>query len=283
MKLGDGHVRLQAESCLWVDVRRFRDLVIQVTAHGHAPHELCDDCLAALTEVAGLYRNDFLAGFTLKGSAEFDAWQTFTTESLRLELSAALAKLVASLADRQQYDLALPHARRRLALNPLDETSHRWLMQLYVSSGDRAAATRQYEECARVLAAELGIEPAPETTLLYHEAAAEQAGRGDSGGCWQVGDRSLRDRACASPAVGISDTAAPDTSQLTGRSHAVHRPTGRAEPGRRTTGRPGVPAAHGPRPWWHRKDAIGRPDSPRYGRSLFPRRVFRGSGPDPLG
>jgi hypothetical protein len=101
LELGDGRVQLRAQPGLWVDVRRFHDLVAQVPAYGHAPHALCDtlcdDCLTALIEAAGLYRDDFLAGFTLRGSAEFDAWQTFTTESLRLELAAVLEKLAASL------------------------------------------------------------------------------------------------------------------------------------------------------------------------------------------
>jgi len=193
--LGDGHVVLPSQPGLWVDVRRFHTLVAQVTAHGHAAHALCDshgaspcdNCLAALTESAGLYRDDFLAGFSLRGAVEFDAWQTFTTESLRLELATVLEKLSASHAGRSQYDLAMRYALRWLALDLLNESSHRLLMQLHASSGDRAAAARQYEQCARVLAAELGIEPAPETTALYHELvpaklAAEGASVGDRPG-----------------------------------------------------------------------------------------------------
>ena len=40
-------------------------------------------------------------------------------------------------------------------------------MQLYAGAGDRAAAVRQYQECVKVLQAELGIEPEPETTALF--------------------------------------------------------------------------------------------------------------------
>ena len=48
-----------------------------------------------------LYRADFLAGFTLADAVEFDAWQTFQTESLRLELAATLEKLAQGLAGRR--------------------------------------------------------------------------------------------------------------------------------------------------------------------------------------
>ncbi len=161
-------VALPAQPGLRVDVRRFYALSARVAAHRHAPQQLCDDCLAALAEAPGLCRDDFLAGFTLKGSAEFDTWQTFTTESLRLELAAALEKLGGALHARGQIEQALPHARRWLALDPLHEASHRLLMQLHAAAGDRAALARQYRQCVDVLAAELGVEPAPETSALYY-------------------------------------------------------------------------------------------------------------------
>ncbi|GIK73615.1 MAG: hypothetical protein BroJett021_26030 [Chloroflexota bacterium] len=170
----DHHMALPAQPGLHVDVRRFSALHARVAAHGHVSNDLCDDCLAALTEAASLYQDDFLTGFTLRGSASFDAWQTLTTESLRLELGAGLEKLAGALLDRGRYDQALPHARRWLALDPLHEASHRLLMRLYAAVGDRAAVIRQYEQCNQVLAAELGVAPAPETIALYRELAPGQ-------------------------------------------------------------------------------------------------------------
>jgi hypothetical protein len=49
----------------------------------------------------------------------------------------------------------------------LHEPTHRALMSCYARSGQRATALRQYEECARVLADELGVEAAEETRELY--------------------------------------------------------------------------------------------------------------------
>ncbi|MFN8451304.1 MAG: hypothetical protein U0521_22660 [Anaerolineae bacterium] len=37
-----------------------------------------------------LYRADFLAGFTVPDSGDFDDWQTFQTEQLRMEFVDAL-------------------------------------------------------------------------------------------------------------------------------------------------------------------------------------------------
>lgn len=162
---GDG-VACQAPS-LQVDVARFHDLLAQVADHNDPLGQPCDACLAALAEAVELYRADFLAGFTLADAVEFDAWQTFQTESLRLELAAALEKLAQGLAGHGDHAAALTYARRWLALDPLHEPAQRLVMQLHAGAGDRAAAIRQYRECVKMLQDELGVEPEPETTALF--------------------------------------------------------------------------------------------------------------------
>jgi DNA-binding SARP family transcriptional activator len=174
LELQDHHAALPTRPGLYVDVRCFCSLQARVVAHGHPLHGLCDDCLTDLNEAASLYQDDFLAGFSLKSSTQFDAWLTLTTETLRLELAAALENLAGALFARRRYDLALPHARRWLALDPLHEPSHRLLMQLYAMNGDQAAVARQFKQCAQMLATELGIQPSPETAALYHELASNQ-------------------------------------------------------------------------------------------------------------
>ena len=124
-------IAFRAEPGLQVDVERFHAVLAQVAAHSHPPHRLCDACLANLAEAAGFYTGDFLAGFTLEDAAGFDDWQTFQSESLRLELAAALERLAQGLAGRQQWEAAISHARRWLALDPLNESGHRFLMQLH--------------------------------------------------------------------------------------------------------------------------------------------------------
>jgi len=161
---------------LSIDVLHFRELLSKVTAHGHSAYRLCDDCLNALREAGALYRADFLAGFSLKDAAEFDAWQTYQTETLRLELGGALEKLATGLAGAQQYTAAIGHARRWLALDPLNESAHTLLMRLFAWSGDRAALARQYGECVRVLADELGVEPEPGTIALFYALASGKPG-----------------------------------------------------------------------------------------------------------
>ena len=152
---------------VWVDVDRFRGLLAECRTHGHAEGEVCAECLPPLSEAVALYRDDFLAGFALRDSAAFDDWQFFEGEELRRELAGALEKLSFGHGAREEWEQAITHARRWMALDPLHEPAHRWLMRLYAWAGQRAAALRQYRECVRVLDGELGVSPLEETTRIY--------------------------------------------------------------------------------------------------------------------
>ncbi len=152
---------------LWLDVAEFQRRLKSCRSHNHPADTTCADCLATLTEAAALYRDDFLAGFTLRDSPDFDEWQYFQTESLRRELAGALESLVHCHTLRQEFEPAIAFARRWLALDPLHEQAHRELMRLYAWAGQRGAALRQYRECVRILDQELGVPPLDETTQLY--------------------------------------------------------------------------------------------------------------------
>ncbi len=159
---------------IWVDVDRFHELLAGCRTHGHAETEVCPDCLPPLSEAVALYRDDFMAGFGLRDSVAFDDWQFFQSESLRRELAGALEKLTRGRGTRGEWESAVAHARRWLALDALHEPAHRLLMQLYAWSDQRAAALRQYRECVRILGKELGVAPLEDTTLLY-QAIQENA------------------------------------------------------------------------------------------------------------
>lgn len=143
-----------------VDVGRFRGLV---AGAGDGP-----GAIAPLSAAVALHRDDLLAGFGLRDSVRFDDWQRDAAGELRAELERALDRLVSALEAAGQADAAIPHARRRLALDPLQEPAHRALMRLYAESGRRAEALSQYRDCVRVLDRELGVRPLPETTELYN-------------------------------------------------------------------------------------------------------------------
>jgi predicted ATPase/DNA-binding SARP family transcriptional activator len=157
------------EADFWLDVEQFNRLVHSCETHGHRREEVCPRCLEALAEAAVLYRGDFLQGFGLRDSVEFDDWQFFQAEELRQQLASVLERLARGHGVEGNHEAALPYARRWLALDPLHEPAHRRLMELYAAAGQRSAALRQYTECVRILEEELGLPPAEETTALYEQ------------------------------------------------------------------------------------------------------------------
>lgn len=149
-----------------IDVRQFLDALTRTRSHLHADGRLCDECVAALNEAVDLYRDDFLAGFSLPDSIEFDNWQATQREWLNRECAGALRRLAEHTSQAALSD-AIGYARRWLAINSLDEGAHRLLMRLFIANGQRAEALRQYQECVRLLDEELATPPEDETTKLY--------------------------------------------------------------------------------------------------------------------
>ena len=154
-------IALRRTTALDIDVERFRS---RLSAGDDAGPQ-------ALAEAIAAYRGDFLDGFSLRDSPAFDDWQGLEADLLRRELAGALDRLGTALAAREDWPAAIAAARRRLALDPLQETAHRRLMGLLAWSGDRLGATTQYRECVRILGRELGVPPLAETSALYRAIA----------------------------------------------------------------------------------------------------------------
>jgi DNA-binding SARP family transcriptional activator/predicted ATPase len=182
--LGRGWLIIERESVglrhpgIWLDVAYFRQRLAGCRTHGHPVEAVCSACLQPLTEAVTLYRDDFLAGFSLADCPGFDEWHFFQAEALRQELASALERLVHGYSIQGEYEAALPHARRRLALDPLHEPAHRQLMLLYARTGQQGAALRQYQLCVQTLQEDLGVAPAPETTAMYQQIRAATASKG---------------------------------------------------------------------------------------------------------
>ena len=132
----------------------------------------CGMCAQRLADAVALYRSDFLSGFTLKDSVEFDDWQFFQTESLRRQQSALLAAHLRCIRAADDQELALETALRWARFDPLDEKPQIALMELLAAAGERAAALRQYDAYRHQLARELDAEPSGKLIRLHDEIKA---------------------------------------------------------------------------------------------------------------
>jgi DNA-binding SARP family transcriptional activator/tetratricopeptide (TPR) repeat protein len=133
-----------------------------------------------------LYRGDLLPGFYLARTREFEGWLDRERARLR-ELAAQAAWTLSDQDARAGRGLASTNwGRRGLSIMPEDETSARRLMVQLDALGDRAGAIRVYEDLSRHLAADLQLEPAPETQAVAdairrrtvaHASAGERSAR----------------------------------------------------------------------------------------------------------
>ncbi len=160
-----------------LDSARFTALVERVARHAHPRGQACPACQASLEEAVALYRGPFAEGALPRGCPELEAWALARREWFERHALDALDALAALYAAQGRHDQALACAQAQLAIDAWREPAHRQAMRALASQGLRGAALAQYEQCARLLAAELGAEPEPATTAL-----AEAIRRNELGG-----------------------------------------------------------------------------------------------------
>jgi len=153
----------------YMDTEIFRDLVNSGQSHEHPPNQVCSECLPRLQEAVKLYRDDFLQGFSLRDSPQFDDWQYFQSERLRQMLNNVLEQLVMYFIAQMEWNNAILYGQRFVANNPLNESAQRMLIEAYSLSGKRSLALRQYHDLKDTLNSELGIEPDRNSKSLYEK------------------------------------------------------------------------------------------------------------------
>jgi len=141
---------------LSVDVEAFQ----RVLASG-------SDQVSALTGAASLYRGDFLQDLVIADTPPYEDWQLQEAEYYRREYARLLERLVAAYEGNGEYERALPHAQRWLALDRLNESAYRTVMRQMAGMGDRSGAVHVYQTCLQTLKGELGVAPQAETEQLY--------------------------------------------------------------------------------------------------------------------
>jgi DNA-binding SARP family transcriptional activator len=149
-------IQFQRAASYWLDLDAFAELAAQGEP-------------AALAEAVELYRGEFLEGLCLAGCAEFEIWLVKEREHWRQQVARVLGALVTHHRQRGEYEQGLRFAQRLLILESWREEAHRQVMRLLAYTGQRSAALAQYEICCWVLAEELAVEPAAETTRLYEQ------------------------------------------------------------------------------------------------------------------
>lgn len=146
---GDEEIGLSREH-VWVDAAAFEEAV------SAGRHE----------EALDLYRGEFLDGFHVDASHEFEEWLRAARERHRLAAAACAKALTRTALEAGDPAGAVKWARRARELAPYDESALRDLLGALDGSGRRPEAVLVFEEHAKRLERELGTAPAPETEAL---------------------------------------------------------------------------------------------------------------------
>jgi ATP/maltotriose-dependent transcriptional regulator MalT/DNA-binding SARP family transcriptional activator len=103
------------------------------------------------------------------------SWVLAARERMRAKFLSAVTSVSARLTDERRLAEAIVLLERGLEADSLAEELFRRLIQCHARLGRHAEALAAYQRCERVLRAELGINPAAETRVLFEAIRRDQA------------------------------------------------------------------------------------------------------------
>lgn len=120
-----------------------------------------------LHDAAALYTSDLLPGWDAE-------WCVVERERLQNVYLLLLDKLMDHALHQGLPEVGLGYGATSLALDPARESTHQRLMELHYTGGNRTAALRQYQRCARHLMDDLGVRPGRRTDALREAIEADR-------------------------------------------------------------------------------------------------------------
>jgi WD40 repeat protein/class 3 adenylate cyclase len=156
---------LNPEADVWLDATDLENRIVEI----HRSGRLNDTSAKQLATALDLYQGEFLQGFTMSDCLGFEDWSTRERQRIRQLAIDGYSALVIYFLEQKGYTQGIIFARRLLELDPLMESTHRYLIQLLEASGQHTAALAQFETCQKLLRDELGAEPEAETRRLYDQ------------------------------------------------------------------------------------------------------------------
>lgn len=164
LRIEPASVELADDADLWLDIAAFEALTAPTI--GVPGFALSPELAARLEQAVALYAGELLNGC-------YRDWCFPDRERLHQRHLSALDKLLAYAEVCGDFEAGLARAARILSHEPAREATHRALMRLHLLNGDRTAALRQFELCARALADAFGVAPGPRTLALLAMARAD--------------------------------------------------------------------------------------------------------------
>jgi DNA-binding SARP family transcriptional activator len=130
--------------------------------------------LPLLLAAVACHRGDFMSGFSLGDAPGFDNWAAIQCEIWHRRMGLILDRLSEIQFASGEFAAASETASRWIAVDALNEVAYRRKMRAHFAAGERGQALEAYEACRAVLAAELNVEPEPDTVALAARIRSQQ-------------------------------------------------------------------------------------------------------------
>lgn len=147
LNITDIDVQFLEESEYWLDAKAFLE-------------QTPDECPERIIEKLNLYREELLPGF-------YDDWIQLESDRFQAAFHQKMNVLLETLLQARDWANAIKWSENWIRLGKSPEPAYRFLMQAYAGMGDQAMASATYQRCIEALDRELGLDPSPETQLLY--------------------------------------------------------------------------------------------------------------------
>ena len=151
------------ESHHWLDTEAFEQQIYPLVRKPVS--ELGEDDIQRIEGGLALYRGELLEGV-------YEDWALRERERFRTLYLNCLTRLMEFHASKGNFAQSIAYGHEILRVDPLREEIHRSLMRLYLESGQRTLAIRQYAQCRDLLDEELSVPPLEETQTLYQQIVA---------------------------------------------------------------------------------------------------------------
>ncbi len=142
---------------IWLDVEAMDQFVTIGNQNIADKPELAKE---AYYEVVNLYQGTFLP------NRLYEDWSTEERERIQLLALNALISLSELLVKENPIE-SIRLAQKILQIDHAWEDAYRIQMEAYIEKGNRPMAIKTFQQCEKVLEEEFGIEPLPETKLLF--------------------------------------------------------------------------------------------------------------------
>jgi LuxR family transcriptional regulator, maltose regulon positive regulatory protein len=156
----DGDYQLNPEFSYQIDIEEFDRLMGDGEKARRSRN--FDECIQCYEAAVALYRGEFMQG-------SYEPWVEEQRTYYREQYLRLLEALAGVAQKEEDWPKAMQLAQQILHEDQFREDIHCQIMRGHAALGNRAAVKEHYELLKRLLQAELGVEPAPETHKLFQE------------------------------------------------------------------------------------------------------------------